>query len=46
MTMERIEKRPDRIKFKGRILFLTDDTQLIRRQLEGGEDLPYEPERP
>ena len=26
--------RPDHIKFQGRILFLTDDTALIRRQLE------------
>ena len=26
--------RPDHIKFSGRILFLTDDTTLIRRQLE------------
>ncbi|HKP81362.1 MAG TPA: aconitase family protein [Pyrinomonadaceae bacterium] len=30
------EKRPDHIKFSGRILFLTDDTTLIRRQLEAG----------
>ncbi|HKG97314.1 MAG TPA: aconitase family protein, partial [Pyrinomonadaceae bacterium] len=29
-----IEKRPDLIKFSGRILFLTDDTTLIRQQLE------------
>ena len=29
-----IEKRPDHIKFSGRILFLTDDISLIRRQLE------------
>ena len=29
-----IEKRPDHIRFSGRILFLTDDTTLIRRQLE------------
>jgi 3-isopropylmalate/(R)-2-methylmalate dehydratase large subunit len=28
------ERRPDHIKFSGRILFLTDDTALIRRQLE------------
>jgi 3-isopropylmalate/(R)-2-methylmalate dehydratase large subunit len=28
------ERRPDHIKFSGRILFLTDDTTLIRRQLE------------
>ena len=28
------EKRPDHIKFAGRTLFLTDDTTLIRQQLE------------
>jgi 3-isopropylmalate/(R)-2-methylmalate dehydratase large subunit len=28
------ERRPDHIKFQGRILFLTEDTSLIRRQLE------------
>ena len=34
-----IEKRPELIKFSGRILFLTDDTTLIRRQLEAtGEE--------
>src|SRR5260370_28239647 len=31
-----IERRPDHIKFLGRILFLTEDTSLIRRQLEAG----------
>jgi len=31
-----IERRPEHIKFSGRILFLTDDTALIRRQLEAG----------
>jgi 3-isopropylmalate/(R)-2-methylmalate dehydratase large subunit len=46
MTAEKITKRPDRIRFDGRILFLTEDTKLIRRQLEGGEDLPYDPETP
>ncbi|HJR07762.1 MAG TPA: aconitase family protein [Pyrinomonadaceae bacterium] len=46
MTAEKIAKRPARIKFDGRILFLTDDTTLIRRQLEGGEDLSFDPERP
>ena len=45
-AVEKIAKRPGRIKFGGRILFLTDDTSLIRRQLEGGEDLPHDPERP
>ena len=39
MTAEKIEKRPGSIKFEGRILFLTEDTSLIRRQLETGEDL-------
>lgn len=31
---EPIQRRPDHIKFSGRILFLTDDTSLIRKQLE------------
>src|SRR5437870_2425012 len=31
---ERILKRSDRMKFRERILFLTEDTSLIRRQLE------------
>ena len=44
--MQKIEKRPARIKFDGRVLFLTDDTGLIRRQLEAGEDLPVDPQRP
>src|ERR671938_1985715 len=39
-------KRPDPVRFEGRVLFLTEDTTLIRSQLEGGEDLSYEPERP
>jgi 3-isopropylmalate/(R)-2-methylmalate dehydratase large subunit len=33
--------RPDRIRFPGRILFLTEDPALLRRQL-AGEDLPLE----
>ena len=36
--------RPDRLSFPGRILFLTDDLDLLKKQL-GGEDLPYEPDR-
>ncbi|HSE17779.1 MAG TPA: aconitase family protein [Pyrinomonadaceae bacterium] len=32
------DRRPDHIKFSGRILFLTDDTALIRRQLEATGD--------
>ena len=34
MTNGPIPKQPDRIKLTGRILFLTEDTSLIRRQLE------------
>jgi 3-isopropylmalate/(R)-2-methylmalate dehydratase large subunit len=34
MTVENISRQPDRIKFTGRILFLTEDTALIRQQLE------------
>ncbi len=32
------DRRPEHIKFSGRILFLTDDTSLIRRQLEARGD--------
>lgn len=46
MTLEKVNKRPDRIQFNGRILFLTDDTSLIRSQLADGEDLAYDPQRP
>ncbi len=38
MTEENFLKRPDRICFKGRILFLTEDTSLIRQQLEAQGD--------
>src|SRR5437773_2431921 len=34
MSQLPISKQPDRIKFSGRTLFLTEDTALIRRQLE------------
>ncbi|GBC84245.1 3-isopropylmalate dehydratase large subunit [bacterium HR11] len=37
-----IRRRPDRLVFRGRVLFLTEDPALIRRQLEG-EDLPWDP---
>lgn len=46
MTAEKISKRPDRLRFEGRVLFLTEDTSLIRRQLEAGEDLAFDAERP
>ncbi|HEV8187696.1 MAG TPA: aconitase family protein [Pyrinomonadaceae bacterium] len=32
------DRRPEHIKFSGRILFLTDDTSLIRQQLEATGD--------
>ena len=32
-----IAKRPDRVRLSGRILFLTEDPELIRRQLAGEE---------
>jgi 3-isopropylmalate/(R)-2-methylmalate dehydratase large subunit len=41
----KIEKRPDKVRLQGRILFLTDDPELIRRQL-AGEDLPWDTKNP
>jgi 3-isopropylmalate/(R)-2-methylmalate dehydratase large subunit len=41
----KIEKRPDRVRLQGRILFLTEDPELIRRQL-AGEDLPWDTKDP
>src|SRR5688572_13292456 len=38
MSSQSIGKRPERISFAGRILFLTEDTALIRRQLEAGSE--------
>src|ERR1044072_7768921 len=42
MTLETTTKRPDHMKFEGRVLYLTEDVSLIRRQLEGGEELEYD----
>ena len=41
----KIEKRPAQVRLKGRILFLTEDPALIRRQL-AGEDLPWDTRHP
>src|ERR1700752_1906508 len=41
----KIEKRPEKVRLKGRILFLTEDPELIRRQL-AGEDLPWDTKNP
>jgi 3-isopropylmalate/(R)-2-methylmalate dehydratase large subunit len=41
----KIEKRPDKVKLQGRILFLTEDPELIKRQL-AGEDLAWDTKNP
>jgi len=41
----KIEKRPERVRVPGRILFLTEDPELIKRQL-AGEDLPWDTKNP
>ena len=41
----KIEKRPGQVRVPGRILFLTEDPELIRRQL-AGEDLPWDSANP
>ena len=41
----KIEKRPDKVRLHGRILFLTEDPELIKRQL-AGEDLPWDTKNP
>ena len=37
----KVEKRPPTVRLQGRILFLTEDPELIKRQL-AGEDLPWD----
>jgi len=39
------EKRPDKVRLKGRILFLTEDPELIKKQLVGW-DLPWDSKNP
>src|SRR6266513_1716251 len=39
----KIEKRPDKVRLSGRILFLTEEPDLIKRQL-AGENLEWTPE--
>src|ERR1700740_2600821 len=38
-----VEKRPDKVTLQGRILFLAEDPELIKRQL-AGENLEWTPE--
>jgi len=40
-----VHKRPSTVRLSGRILFLTEDPELIRRQL-AGEDLDWDPSIP
>ena len=41
----KIEKRPDKVRLQGRILFLTEDPELIKKQLAGW-DLPWDTKNP
>src|SRR5579864_8035319 len=45
LLQRKIEKRADRVRLQGRILFLTEDPGLIQRQL-AGEDLPWDTSHP
>ncbi len=45
LLQRKIEKRPDKVRLSGRILFLTEDPELIKRQL-AGEDLPWDTKNP
>ena len=45
LLQKSIEKRPDKVRLHGRILFLTEDPELIKRQLNG-EDLSWDIKNP
>jgi 3-isopropylmalate/(R)-2-methylmalate dehydratase large subunit len=45
LSKRQIQKRPDTVRLQGRILFLTEDPELIKRQL-AGEDLPWDTNNP
>ncbi|MFL6281980.1 MAG: aconitase family protein [Pyrinomonadaceae bacterium] len=45
MAEENAGRRPESLRFAARVLFLTEDVSLIRRQLEAGEELEYDPSR-
>ena len=40
-----VEKRPSTVRLQGRILFLTEDPELINKQL-AGDDLPWDTQNP
>jgi 3-isopropylmalate/(R)-2-methylmalate dehydratase large subunit len=45
LLQREIKKRPEQVRLEGRILFLTEDPELIRRQL-AGEDLAWDMKTP
>lgn len=45
LLQRKVERRPAAVRLAGRILFLAEDPELIRRQLNG-EDLPWPPPFP
>jgi len=45
LLQKQIQKRPPLVQLRGRILFLTEDPELIKRQL-AGEDLPWDTANP
>ena len=45
LTERKIEKRNAQVRLNGRILFLTEDPELIKKQLNGS-DLPWDTENP
>jgi 3-benzylmalate isomerase len=45
LLSRKVEKRPSTVRLKGRILFLTEDPELIKKQL-AGEDLPWDIRNP
>ncbi len=45
LLQRKIEKRPEQVRLHGRILFLTEDPELIKKQL-AGEDLAWDTKNP
>ena len=45
LLSRKVEKRADHLRLQGRILFLTEDPNLIKKQL-AGEDLPWDTKHP
>src|SRR5207249_1752675 len=45
LLRRQVEKRPSSVRLQGRVLFLTEDPTLIKKQL-AGEDLPWDSRNP